>query len=94
MNGRRIAHNPAVSPISIKDPHDELLHRIVEISSLREQIEDALHALVQQHGERSEPVASARALEVSISQLKRELLQHYLECRILEAARANGAINN
>ena len=36
----------------------------------------------------NETVAPAKALAASVTALKRELLQHYLECRIAEAERA------
>lgn len=73
--------------IPVQDLDDELLQRIEEISSLSERIERALDALVQRQGDRSESIASARALQVSVTALKRELLQQYLENRIAEAAR-------
>lgn len=82
----------AVGATSIHDLDNELLERIEEISSLCERIERAVQALVQRYGERSETVASAKALQVSVAALKRELLQHYLEYRIADAARAPGAL--
>jgi hypothetical protein len=74
--------------------HDELLHRIAEISSLGEQIERAVRELAALHGDRSETVATARALRDSVAKLKRELFQDYLECRILDASRAEQVRNN
>ena len=47
-----------------------------------------------QHGEASETVAPAKALAASVSALKRELLQHYLECCIAQAERATKSDNN
>ena len=76
------------------DLDNELLQRIEDISSLCERIEHAVEALIERHGDRSETVASARALQGSVMALKRELLQHYLEYRIAGAARDSGALNN
>jgi hypothetical protein len=72
---------------SIYQLDNELLQRIEEISSLCEQIERAVKALIERYGARSETVASAQALQASVVALKRELLQHYLEYRIADAAR-------
>jgi hypothetical protein len=83
-----------VSATSNSNPTDELMNRIAEISSLQEQIDNTVQALVARHGEQSEMVAPAKALAASVNQLKRELLQHYLECRIAEAARSETANNN
>lgn len=79
---------------SIHDLDNELLERIEEISSLCKRIERAVEALVQRYGERSETVASANALHISVTALKQELLQHYLEYRIADAARASNGPNN
>jgi hypothetical protein len=78
----------------MQDLDNELLSRIEEISSLCERIEHAVEALVEQHGDLSEAVSSAKALHTSVMALKRELLQHYLEYRIADAARLPGATNN
>ena len=67
--------------IPVQNLDNELLQRIEEISSLCEGIERDVDALVQRHGDRSETVGSARALQVSLTALKHELLQHYLEYR-------------
>ena len=83
-----------VGTTSTRDMHDELFQRITEISSLGEQIERAVQELVERHGDHSEAVASARGLRDSVAKLRQDLLQNYLECRIIEAARANGAQNN
>ena len=72
---------------SIYQLDNELLQRIEEISSLCEQIQRAVDALIERHGARSETVASAQALQSSVVALKRELLQHYLEYRIADASR-------
>jgi hypothetical protein len=77
-----------VSATSNNDPNAELVRRIAEISSLQEQIERTVESLVARHGEMNETVAPAKALAASVTALKRELLQHYLECRIAEAERA------
>lgn len=74
---------------SILELDNELLQRIDEISSLCERIEHAVDALIEQHGSRSETVDSAQALQRSVLALKRQLLQHYLECRIEGAALAS-----
>jgi hypothetical protein len=68
------------------DPHDQLLLRIAEISTMCDEIERAVKSLIRLHGEQSEVLDSARSLEATASALKRQLLQHYLECRIGEAA--------
>jgi hypothetical protein len=79
---------------SIYELDSELLQRIEEISSLCERIERAVDALIDRHGIRSETLTSAQALQTSVVALKRELLQHYLEYRIADAARAPGCQNN
>ena len=71
---------------SLYDLDNELLERIEEISLLCERIEQAVQALIQRHGARNETVVSATALQTSVMALKRELLQHYLEYRIADAA--------
>jgi hypothetical protein len=83
-----------VSTTSTRDMHDELFQRITEISSLGEKIDCAVKELVERHGDRSETVAAARGLRDSVAKLRRDLLQNYLECRIIEAARAQAARNN
>jgi hypothetical protein len=70
------------------------LHRISQISALCDQIESAVRSLVESDGDRSTTVASAKSLQTSVRALKRELLEHYLESRILEAARAMEASKN
>ena len=76
------------------DPHDELLRRIAEISTLCEEIERAIKSLIALQGEQSEALDSGRALEATVVALKRQLLQHYLECRIGEAALQAAALHN
>jgi hypothetical protein len=49
---------------------------------------------VARHGETNETVAPAKALAASVTALKRELLQNYLECRIAEAERSSTSNNN
>ena len=83
-----------VGSVSLQDLDNELLSRIEEISSLCQRIERAVEALVVQHGDLSEAVSSAKALHGSVTALKRELLQHYLEYRIADAARLPEATNN
>jgi len=80
-----------VGTASLHDLDRELLHRIEEISALCEQVERGVDDLIERYGHRSETVASAKALHVSVVALKRELLQHYLEYRIADAARSSGA---
>ena len=75
-------------------PNAELMRRIAEISSLQEQIKHTVESLVARHGETSETVAPAKALVASVTALKRELLQCYLECRIAEADRATNSNNS
>lgn len=84
----------SVSTTTTRDMHDELFQRITEISSLGEKIDRAVKELVERHGDRSETVAAARGLRDSVAKLRRDLLQNYLECRIIEAARAQAACNN
>jgi len=83
-----------VSAVSINDSNSELIRRIVEILSLQEQIEHTVQSLVARHGERNETVAPAEALAASVTALKRELLQHYLECLITEAESATNKSSN
>jgi len=83
-----------VSATSVYELDYELLQRIEEISSLCERIEQAVEALIERHGTRNDTVISAQALEASVTALKRELLQHYLEYRIAVAARMPAAQNN
>ena len=68
------------------EPHDELLRHIAEISTLCEELDRAVKSLVALQGEQSEALESARAIEATAAELKRQLLQHYLECRIGETA--------
>lgn len=70
------------------------MRRIAEISSLQKQIEHTVESLVARHGDKSETVGPAKALAASVTALKRELLQHYLEYRIAEAERATNLCNN
>lgn len=86
--GWRIAFSNCVGRDSIFELDNELLQRIEEISALCERIEHAVNALIEQHGSRNETVDSAQALQRSVLALKRQLLQHYLECRIAGAASA------
>jgi hypothetical protein len=74
--------------------HVELLQRIGEVSSLCTEVSEALQSMIDQHGGEAEKVASARALQSALSGLKRELVRHYLDCRILEAAQVTHAMNN
>jgi len=83
-----------VSAVSNNDPNPELMRRIAEISSLKEQIEHTVDSLVARHGETSDSVAPAKALAASVTALKRELLKQYLECCIAEAERATNSSNN
>jgi hypothetical protein len=76
------------------DPHDELLRRISEISTMCEEIERAVKSLIALQGEHSEALDSARAIEATAAALKRQLLQHYLECRIGEAALQAASLQN
>jgi hypothetical protein len=83
-----------VAATLLLDPHDELLRRIGEISTMCEELERAVKSLVELQGEQSESLESARELEATACALKRQLLQHYLECRIGEAALQGGAGEN
>ena len=83
-----------MSATSVYELDYELLQRIEEISSLCERIEQAVEALIERHGTRNDTVISAQALEASVTALKQELLQHYLEYRIADAARMPAAQNN
>lgn len=82
-----IALHIGVTAVSIHRLDRELLQRIEEISSLCERMEQGVESLIERHGTRSETVSSALALHASVAALKRELLQHYLEFRIADAAR-------
>ena len=82
-----------VSATSNNGPNTELMRRIAEISSLKDQIERTVDSLVARHGEKSASVAPAKALAASVTALKRELLQQYLECCIAEADRATNSSN-
>jgi hypothetical protein len=77
---------PCVCTSLVPDPDGELLRRVVEISGLCEEMERAVQSLIDYHAERSESVENLRVLEATVAGLKRQLLQHYLECRIGEAA--------
>lgn len=68
------------------DRDGELLRRVVEISTLCEEMERAVRSLVDYHAEQSGNVDSLRVLEDTVAGLKSQLLQHYLECRIGEAS--------
>jgi hypothetical protein len=76
------------------DPHDELLRRVAEISMMCEEIERAVQSLIALHGEHGEALDSARALETTAAAMRQQLLQHYLECRIGEAAVRTSALQN
>lgn len=76
------------------DPHEELLRRVAEISTLCEELEQAVRSLVNYQRESSDAVHSGRALEASVSGIRRQVLQHYLECRIGEAAQEVGAFQD
>ena len=74
---------------------EELLQRIADVSSLCGQVSAALQSMIERHGGgEAEPVAWARALQCALSGLKRELVRHYLDCRIREAAQATHSMNN
>jgi hypothetical protein len=73
---------------------EELLQRIADVSSLCGQVSAALQSMIERQGAEAEPVASARALQCALSGLKRELVRHYLDCRIREAAQATHSMNN
>jgi hypothetical protein len=75
-----------VCATSVTDRDGELLRRVVEISTLCEEMERAVRSLIDYHAERSENVDSLRVLEATVAGLKRQLLQHYLECCVGEAA--------
>lgn len=77
-----------------QDPHDELLRRIAEISALCDEMERAVKRLIALHGENSDALESARALEATAASMRQQLLQHYLECRIGEAAVRGSALQN
>jgi hypothetical protein len=83
-----------VNAAPYNDPNGELMRRIAEISSLKERLEHTVDSLVARHGERSDSVAPAKALAASVTALKRELLQQYLECCIAEAERATNSSSN
>ena len=83
-----------MSAAPYNDPNAELMRRIAEISSLKERLEHTVDSLVARHGEKSDSVAPAKALAASVTALKRELLQQYLECCIAEADRATNSSNN
>jgi len=70
----------------VTDRDGELLRRVAEISTLCEEMERAVQSLIDYHAERSESVESLRFLEGTVNGIKRQLLQHYLECRIGEGA--------
>lgn len=76
------------------DLHAGLLRQIAEISSLQVQVEQAVQAMSKRHGDPSEAVACAKALETAVTGLKRDLVRHYFECRIVAAAQAMDAVNN
>lgn len=70
----------------VTDRDGELLRRVAEISTLCEEMERAVQSLIDYHAERSESVEPLKVLEGTVAGLKRQLLQHYLECRIGKAA--------
>jgi DNA-binding FrmR family transcriptional regulator len=83
-----------VNAAPYNDPNGELMRRIAEISLLKERLEHTVDSLVARHGEQSDSVAPAKALAASVTALKRELLQQYLECCIAEAERATNSSSN
>jgi hypothetical protein len=72
------------------DRHAELLRHIAEISSILEQLEEAVDLFVERHGELSHAVAAAQACRSAVVGLKREMLRQYLDYRIA-AAEASAA---
>jgi hypothetical protein len=84
----------AVSRPFSTNANEELLQRIADVTSLCSQVSEALEIMIDQQGGQGEPVTSARALRAALCDLKRELLRHYLDCRIMEAAYPTHAMNN
>ena len=58
------------------------------------EIERVLVDDAHRHGDDGEPVAAARALRTALCDLKRELVRHFLDCRIMEAVYPTQAMNN
>jgi hypothetical protein len=83
-----------VSPLFSTNADEELLQRIAEITTLCRDVSEALQTMIDGHGNEGEPVASARALRTALCDLKRELVRHFLDCRIMEAVYPTHAMNN
>ncbi|HKW99155.1 MAG TPA: hypothetical protein VJN43_15555 [Bryobacteraceae bacterium] len=79
---------------STTELHAGLLRQIAEISSLQDQVQLAVQTMSKRHGDPSEAVACAKALETAVTDLKRDLVRHYFEYRIVAAAQAMDAVNN
>lgn len=78
----------------LSNERTELIQQIAEISALRDELEQAVCALREGEGDPSEAISLAKALETLARGLKQDLVRHYFECRISQAAKAISALNN
>jgi hypothetical protein len=83
-----------VRPLFSTNADEELLQRIAEVTMLCSQVSESLQTMIDRHGNEGEPVTSARALRTALCDLKRELVRHFLDCRIMEAVHPTQAMNN
>jgi hypothetical protein len=83
-----------VSPLFSTNADEELLQRIAEVTTLCTQVSEALQTMIDRHGDEGEPVTAARALRTALCDLKRELVRHFLDYRIMEAVHPTHAMNN
>lgn len=93
-SGLPIACLLIVRPLFSTNADEELLQRIAEVTTLCTQVSEALQDMIDRHGDDGEPVAAARALRTALCDLKRELVRHFLDCRIMEAVYPTQAMNN
>lgn len=83
-----------MSPLFSTNAGEELLQQIAEVTTMCSQVSEALETMIDQHGSEGEPVTSARALRAALYDLKRELVRHFLDCRIMEAVHPTHTMNN
>lgn len=83
-----------MSPLFSTNADEELLQRIAEVTTLCSQVSEALQDMIDRHGNDGAPVTAARALRTALCDLKRELVRHFLDCRIMEAVYPTHAMNN
>jgi hypothetical protein len=65
-----------------KEEHAEFLRHIATISSILDELDEAITALAERHGNVSQAVGCAKTFASSVVELKQEMLRQYLDYRI------------